>query len=377
MTVVFLPLLLLDGHGAGWAGLGWISVVLPYVIFGLPAGRIGDRINRKLLLLAALLLATTSCILLVLSINEGWPAWTVLLCGVLIGIAQPFVDSAVFGALSGGKNHREKLSFAVAGGPAGRVLGALLLSAALFLGGNEVAALVALAVALIAISFCLTITTPEKTSAAPAEPRPWKELFSDRELVRLITSGVLWNLLAVFLFGGASAAVIKILLGWSADQVALLIGIATFFAFCSSMLSPRITSLVGPRAAILRSTGATIITSTLFMASVALGLSTITSAALLICTIAINQIYITNLMVERQQLAPPDSRSSVATASRMITWLGAAAGAALYSFLIEWTSAELVGWMCCLGALLVWLLMIRWWGISSCRKNPVSSRQED
>jgi len=362
MSVVLLPLLILGGHGAGWAGLGYVSAVLPYVFFGLFAGRVGDRMNRRLLLTLALSLAGLACALLLIILGMGLPVLWILVCGFLLGSAQPFVDAAVFGALSGGPESRQRLSLAVAGGPAGRVLGSLLVALSLWLSDGRLAAGFMLLLACLSLLLCSSTPHGLMTGQAMSKsPRSWRELFSDQRLKQLILSGVLWNLLAVMLIGGASAALLELLLGVSSHQTALLLGLATGAAFLASMMTPWITAKLGPWRAILLSTGGSIVMAACFMTAVAFHTSLLVCSALFISTLFLNQVYITNLMVERQSLAPADSRSSVATASRLVTWLGACAGVGVQSWFITLWGAQAVGWLSWTGAFVVWLLMIRWW----------------
>lgn len=100
--MIALPWLVLDhGGSATEAGLIFALSVFPYVVFGLPAGVIGDRHSRrKVMWLSHLLQAVVALVIPLWALGAQPPLLIVLGAAFAIGVARVFVDAAVFGAIS-------------------------------------------------------------------------------------------------------------------------------------------------------------------------------------------------------------------------------------------------------------------------------------
>lgn len=103
LATVALPWFVLDGGGSvGEAGLVWAGQMLPYVVFGLPAGVVADRLRRRLVIASAHLAQALAALLVPLAVwlSGAAPLWLVLLSAFLIGGARAFSDGGAFGAIA-------------------------------------------------------------------------------------------------------------------------------------------------------------------------------------------------------------------------------------------------------------------------------------
>lgn len=100
--MIALPWLVLDHGGtATQAGLIFALSVLPYVVFGLPAGVIADRHSRrKVMWFSHLAQAVVALVIPLWALADRPPLLLVLAAAFGIGTARVFVDAAVFGAIS-------------------------------------------------------------------------------------------------------------------------------------------------------------------------------------------------------------------------------------------------------------------------------------
>ncbi len=99
---VALPWLVLDAGGSvGEAGLVFTLTILPYVLFGLPAGVVGDRFpRRRVIWLAHAVQAAFAVIIPAWTVLGAPPLAVVLLAAFAIGAGRVFADAAAFGAVA-------------------------------------------------------------------------------------------------------------------------------------------------------------------------------------------------------------------------------------------------------------------------------------
>ena len=97
-----LPWLILDGGGSTLAaGLVFTLTVLPYVVFGLPAGVVGDRYpRRRTMWIAHAVQAGCAIVIPLWSLSGHPPLGVVLAAAFLIGAGRVFADAAAFGAIA-------------------------------------------------------------------------------------------------------------------------------------------------------------------------------------------------------------------------------------------------------------------------------------
>jgi MFS family permease len=102
LSVVALPLLVLDqGGSAALSGVTAAAGVAPYVLFGVYAGTIGDRVPRKRLLRRSYLFQAAAASTIPIWALYGPPPFSLIISvAFLVGLGRAFVDAAVFGAIA-------------------------------------------------------------------------------------------------------------------------------------------------------------------------------------------------------------------------------------------------------------------------------------
>ncbi len=99
---VVLPWLVLSGGGShAAAGLVYPVTILPYVLLGLPAGALADRLPRRAVMLGAHALQAAFGTVIPLWAIAGQPPLAIILAsGFVIGAGRVFADAAAFGAVA-------------------------------------------------------------------------------------------------------------------------------------------------------------------------------------------------------------------------------------------------------------------------------------
>ena len=93
---------MLEEHGSSAAaGLVFTFTSLPYVVFALAAGVVGDRYpSRRVIWITHALQAALAVIVPLWALGGAPPVGTVLTAAFLVGAGRAFSDAAVFGALA-------------------------------------------------------------------------------------------------------------------------------------------------------------------------------------------------------------------------------------------------------------------------------------
>jgi predicted MFS family arabinose efflux permease len=100
---VALPWLVLsEGYSVGLAGLVYPLTIVPFVVFGLPAGALGDRLPWRRVMYAshAVQAAASASIPLWAAVSGSPPLALVLIAAFLVGSGRVFTDAASFGAVA-------------------------------------------------------------------------------------------------------------------------------------------------------------------------------------------------------------------------------------------------------------------------------------
>jgi MFS family permease len=99
---VALPWLILDEHGSSSAaGLVFTFTTLPYVVFAVAAGVVGDRYpSRRVIWVTHSLQALLALVVPLWALSSAPPVAIVLVAAFLVGAGRAFSDAAVFGALA-------------------------------------------------------------------------------------------------------------------------------------------------------------------------------------------------------------------------------------------------------------------------------------
>ena len=92
-----------NGGTSTEAGLIFALTIFPYVVFGLPAGVIGDRYKRRTVMWVAHATQIAAALIIPFWAFAGPPPLLIILIAAFaIGTARVFVDAAVFGAIDSG-----------------------------------------------------------------------------------------------------------------------------------------------------------------------------------------------------------------------------------------------------------------------------------
>lgn len=332
---VALPWLLLsEGHSVGLAGLVYPLTVVPFVVFGLQAGALGDRLPWRRVMYAshAVQAAASAAIPLWAALSGPPPLALVLVAAFLVGSGRVFVDAAAFGAV------------ASVVGPENFTRGQSALSAMWTLGLLAGPALAGVLVAAVGPSFALAaeagalviasalIASVHTGRAGPAtKPAGQQDI---RAGLRFI-----WQNPAVRAFSVTSFCFVLVTAGATGLQVPLLrntIGLTstvTGWTLALGALTGTATSLSTSR--LVRRVRPSVLCLAVMIAAAA-ALAVLAAAASLAAVVPTFMAYTglswllsTLLISERQRRAPADLQARVGMTGRMLILGGVAAGSAL------------------------------------------------
>ncbi|MEU4805280.1 MFS transporter [Actinosynnema sp. NPDC023587] len=339
VAVVALPVLVYQLTGsAGWTSAVAMAEALPYLVFGLLAGAVADRVDRRRLMVAMDVVVAVGLVTVPLAWwLDALTAPHVVLVAFLAQTAFVFFDAANFGALPSlvGK---EKLTAAyaklfgrstvvelVVPGLAG-LLVATVAPAAL-LAVNAVTA-VGSAMLIRAIRGALSTPRTDATTLAGDIGSGLRFLW-DHDIIRTLT-------LIGATHSAAAGAWVAVLVPW-ADRVlgiapsgdprlAALFSSWGVGALLASRLLPALTARWG---------GARLALGALPVSLLCAGSALLSTHWVPACLAAISwgaahSTVVLNSITYRQRICPPELQSRVNTTARMLSWgLGQPAGAAL------------------------------------------------
>jgi len=337
---VALPWLVLGAGGShGQAGLVYSATIVPYLVFGLPAGALGDRSSPRALMLAShAAQALCAAVIPLWTITGTPPVGVILALAFAIGGGRVFADSATFGAVASivGPEHftegQTALSAAWGVGLfAGPALGGVLVA-----GVGPGYALAAEAGACAAAALCvLAIRTPLRRGQVEGEVG---SLAAIGEGLRFIVRerGIATYTVVICASSLAGAGAYGLLVPLLRDHVGLPAGRVGAILAAGELSALAVAPLVGPlsrRFGAARLIAASLAGSALAMAG--LGLAGGFAAA---CAVGVPflmmQALLTILVIgERQRRAPAELQSRVGSAGRMAVLSAVAAGSALASAL--------------------------------------------
>jgi predicted MFS family arabinose efflux permease len=106
LSFVVLPWLVLDAGGsASEAGAAFLVGTIPYVLLGMPAGDVGDRLQRRRVMEIGVLAQLAASLVIPVAVLSGTPPADLPLVlvyasGLAVTAGRVFVDAAAFGAAS-------------------------------------------------------------------------------------------------------------------------------------------------------------------------------------------------------------------------------------------------------------------------------------
>jgi MFS family permease len=246
LAVVALPLLVLDqGGSAALSGLVAAAGVAPYVLFGLYAGAIGDRVpRRRLLQVAYLFQAACAATIPIWSLYGTPPFALIISVAFFIGLGRAFVDAAVFGAIAdvvSPENFIEGQAVMSVIWSSGQIFGPFVGGALVGLIGGSATILVQTILLLIGAGVVTTIRSPlASPPAGGTQPvrRAMKEgleIMIKVPMLRLLTIVATIWFFSVMGIQGLFVAYYKDVVGMSVHLVGLTLAVGGFVGLAGSL----------------------------------------------------------------------------------------------------------------------------------------------
>lgn len=353
ITRVVLPILVFQLTGSALQTAALVAVeVLPYLVFGLPAGAVADRVNRRVLMVGGDLV--NAALLASIPLAAAFGVLTVAqvyVVALLSATAFVWSDAADVGALPFivGRDHVVEANSALWSArtlvtvivPSVAAALAAAIGAATVVGLDAISYLVsALAVARIRVAFGVT--------AADTAGRPLLRLARDvAEGLRFVRRHALIGPLTVMGFGNSftGGAVLGLLvvygvrqLGIDADdgRLGLLFSAGAAGGLLAAVLLPRLVRAAGAVRVSLWGLGANVV----FLVGVALSGELAWSLALLVGWQGTYSLVINNGIALRQLVTPDRLQSRVNASARMVAWGGQPLGAVTGGLLAQATSVR-------------------------------------
>jgi len=325
---VALPWLVLQSGGTqAQAGLVYSLTVLPYVLFGLTAGSLGDRFSRRTVMLCGhATQAACSAVIPLWTIAGTPPVGVVLAIAFAVGSGRVFADAAAFGAVAmivGPERFAEGQGMVSAawsiGMFAGPALGGALVSAvgpARALGAEAAA----LALAAVLVGAVRTSFAQDDEDTAGSVRDGLRFIVHNHGIAIYTLVIVAWNLVA----SGAYALLVPLLrdgVGLSSGAVGTILAVGSIAAFGGSVGAATVSRRFGAAAVFC------FCVFTAAAATAVLGVAGGFAVALIgvLAYLLVEGVVTVVAIGERQRRAPQRLQGRVGIAGRM-TALGAMAG---------------------------------------------------
>jgi len=333
---VALPWLVLsEGHSVGLAGLVYPVTIVPFVVFGLPAGALGDRLPwRRVMYASHAVQAVASASIPLWALTGPPPLVLVFTAAFMVGSGRVFADAAAFGAVAsvvGPENFTRGQSALSAvwsiGFLAGPALAGLLVAAIgpSFALAAEASALV-LAAALIA-AVRTGRTSPAGRSAEHQDVRAGLRFIRHDRAVWMFTMTSFCFALVTAGAVGLEVPLLRNAIGLTSTGTGWTLALGAFTGTATSLATSKLAQRFRP--SILCVAG-------MALAAAALGaLATATALPAAVLTFmtytGLSWLLSTLFISERQRRAPADLQARVGIAGRMLLLGAVAAGSALAS----------------------------------------------
>jgi MFS family permease len=332
---VALPWLVLDATGSkSIAGLILAIEIMPYVVFGLPAGVVGDRFSRRTVIASGHALQTAlAAVIPVWAALDGTPPLAVIVgVAFAIGSLRAFVDAAAFGAVAAvvGPRHftggqavlSASWSLGLLTGPS---LGGALIG---FVGPSRTIAVQAAAFALATVAILLVRSdlgggrTTHAGRIRDGVTEGVRYLLGDPLLRVLTATGVLWNIASA----GSIALIVPLLrrdIGLGSEQAGIVLAVGAAMGLVSAPLVHALQRRVHGWRLYL------VLVFASAPATAALGLAYGFAAALAANASAslVNWLVMNVFIGERQRRAPAHLQARVGISGRMVMTFSMTVGA--------------------------------------------------
>jgi predicted MFS family arabinose efflux permease len=331
---VALPWLLLsEGHSVGLAGLVYPLTIVPFVVFGLPAGALGDRLPwRRVMYVSHAVQAAASAAIPLWALSGAPPLALILIAAFLVGSGRVFADAAAFGAVAsvvGPENFTRGQSALSAvwsvGFLAGPALAGVLVAA---IGPSFALAAEASALVIAAALIAGVRTGRSSPAAGPAgsqDVRAGLRFIRRDPAVRVFTVTSFGFALVTAGAVGLQVPLLRNTIGLSSTATGWTLALGAFTGTATSLATSALAQRVKP--------------SLLCLAAMVLAAATLaglaTASGLLAAVVAfmaysgLSWLLSTLFISERQRRAPADLQARVGIAGRMLLLGAVAVGSAV------------------------------------------------
>jgi MFS family permease len=343
LSLVVLPWMVLDTGGSrSLAGAAFLIATIPYLVLGLHAGELGDRRQRRPIMVwaAALQALAASALPLIVALGPAardLPVALIFAAGMGVTAGRVFVDAAAFGAtarLVGDEHFVEgqanlslvwSLGFLIGPALGGGLIGLVGAVEALWV---EAAGFALAAVLLASIRTELGPDTEEGARRAGVLSGVGV-VARDRTLRRLTTISMAWNL-TVNVFYALMVVFLRAHLHASGPEAGRMLAIGGAAGLAGGAVAPLARERLGPAGALRVGLVGSATASVALALAPGLGVATAAFAGLEITGL----FFITLLIGERQTRAAPAQQARVGITGRMAALLAASIGAVAASMLV-------------------------------------------
>lgn len=337
VSLVALPWLVLqDGGSHTQAGLVYTLSILPYVVFGLTAGALGDRLPRRQVMLAShASQAACAAVIPLWTLSGSPPVGVVMAAAFAVGSGRVFADAAAFGAVAsivGSERFTEGQSTLSAawsiGFLAGPAIGGALVAA---IGPGEALAAEAAALALAALLIGAIRTSfgrPDEPVGKGAIREGLRFMVHNRGIAVYTVVVVVWNLAGA----GAFALLVPLLrdeVGLPSGSVGAILAIGSVAFLVAAVLASGVSRRFGGNAA----TAGCLVAAPIVIALLGV-VGGFIPALVAVFSYELTQGLLSVLAIgERQRRAPERLQARVGIVGRTILLGSTAAGSAVASAL--------------------------------------------
>ena len=335
---VALPWLLLsEGHSVGLAGLVYPLTIVPFVVFGLPAGALGDRLPwRRVMYASHAVQAAASASIPLWAVSGPPPLALVLTAAFLVGSGRVFADAAAFGAVAsvvGPENFTRGQSALSAvwsiGFLAGPALAGVLVAAIgpSFALAAEASALV-IAAALVA-AVHTGRTSPATSPAGHQDVRAGLRFIRRDPAVRVFTAISFCFALVTAGAVGLQVPLLRNTIGLTSTATGWTLALGALTGTATALATTKLVQRVKPSILCL----AAMVLAAATLAALATATALPTAVPAFMAYSGLSWLLSTLLISERQRRAPADLQARVGIAGRMLLLGAVAAGSALATVL--------------------------------------------
>jgi MFS family permease len=350
IALVALPWLVLDvGGSRTLAGAAYLIGTLPYVLLGITAGDLGDRLPRRRIMVLATAGQAAAAAALPVTVALGRPSdrlplALIFAAGLGVTAGRVFVDAAAFGAIArlvGTAHFVEGQAALSVVWSLGFLVGPAVGGALIGWVGPVQAFWVQTIGFLLAVGMFLLIRTdlgPDPHHAPAGKRQSGLAMVAGNPVLRRLTGvGMAWNF-AVNLFYALIVVYTRLVLHAGGPAAGRLLAVGGVAGLAGGSAAPVIRRRLGASRGLRLAVALNAVGAVGMALAGSLGQATVAFAVLEGTAI----LFITMLIGERQVIAGPAAQSRVGITGRMSALLAASAGALVASALVAVISVDAI-----------------------------------